>query len=160
LTNVLFKRPNAAEDEKTVAILLTSATQLSTRRWARGRLPAAPQRDRNLALLVKTFVWGVEIGQYLTGERFRIQLIVGDRKLGYTRLNEKKLYITGRPILLEERQGEEVVRGLILHEYGHHLYHKGEGAAEVDRQATAEGLERLLNLVEDEHLERNLRTRS
>src|SRR5262249_60733586 len=80
-------------------------------------------------------------------------------ELGSPRLSENKLYITPLPLLRSEESGREVVRALILHEYGHHLYHKGAQAEEVWQRAEEEKLQRLLNLVSDEHLERNLRSR-
>jgi len=53
------------------------------------------------------------------------------------------------------------VEALILHEFGHHMYHRGPDKQRVWQRATKEGLGHLLNLVADEHLERNLRaTRS
>ena len=119
-----------------------------------------PTQSLHLARLARTFAWGTEMGKYLTGERFQIEMLVDDQDLGYTRLRESKLYITPLPILRGERGGTEVVRGLILHEYGHHLYHKGEAAEAVWKQGDETGLGRLLNLVADEHLERNLRQRS
>src|SRR5690606_28502170 len=42
-------------------------------------------------------------------------------------------------------------------ELGHHMYHRGKAAARVWRRARKAGLFHLLNLVADEHLERNLR---
>lgn len=107
--------------------------------------------------LAETFVWGVETARYHTHEDYEVRMILGEHKLGYTRLNERRLYVSPRPLVLGERHGEGVVRGLILHELGHHLYHKGPEAERVHDQAEKEGLARLLNLVSDEHLERNLR---
>ena len=89
----------------------------------------------------------------MTGKLFTIEMISGE-KLGYTRFNENKIYITPLPILRGELYGREVVRALILHEYGHHMYHRGEVAGKIWTQSQQEGLQRLLNLVSDEHLER------
>src|SRR5262249_44455620 len=55
---------------------------------------------------------------------------------------------------------EVIVRGLIIHEYGHHLYHKSDEAMDVWAEADAKQLGKLLNLVADEHLERNLRNKN
>ena len=85
-------------------------------------------------------------------------MITGE-DLGFTRLNESRIFVSPLPYLLGHQQGEEVVRALILHEYGHHLYHKGPTPEAIWQQAEREGLGRLLNLVADEHLERNLRAR-
>lgn len=50
-----------------------------------------------------------------------------------------------------------LVEGPILHEYSHHLYHSESRAQAIRKQADQDGLGKLLNLVADEHLERNLR---
>ena len=60
-------------------------------------------------------------------------------------------------MLRGEPHGQDVVEGLVLHELGHHVYHRGEAQEALWKQAHAEGLGHLLNLVADEHLERNLR---
>lgn len=113
-------------------------------------------RERKLQTLAETFFWGMQVGRELTGRLFHLSLIAGEG-LGYTRLETQRIFINPLPLLRGEPHGREVVQGLILHELGHHVYHKGETAAEVWNQAGKEGLHRLLNLVSDEHLERNLR---
>jgi hypothetical protein len=160
LSDLMNSRSRFSEDEAALALLVAEATDPEVRRWARDYLPYSATRDLKLARLARVFAWGMVLGRYLTGHLFRIEMIPGEMEMGYTRLKENKIYITPRPILLGERFGTEVVRGLILHEYGHHLYHKGPEAEEVWHQAELEKLDRLLNLVEDEHLERNLRHRS
>jgi Mg-chelatase subunit ChlD len=160
MVKVLDKRARRAEDEEATAALLTQATQISVRRWARDKVPASPMRNFKLARLAHTFAWGVDVGRILTGEKFQVRLLVGEQDMGYTRLKENKIFVTGQPILRGERFGTAVVRGLIVHEYGHHMYHKGPGAEDVDKEARAEKLEALYNLVQDEHLERNLRKTS
>jgi hypothetical protein len=47
----------------------------------------------------------------------------------------------------------------LLHEVGHHFYHRGPEKQVVWNDAAKQGLHPLLNLVSDEHLERNLRAR-
>jgi hypothetical protein len=160
LSNVLNNRAWQTEDFQTLRTLLTQAQSIHTRWWARDRLWASPEQSVKMMRLARTFAWGVEMGRYLTGEGFRIEMLVGERDLGYTRLRENKIYITPLPILRGERGGSEIVRALILHEYGHHLFHKGPQAETIWKQADDEKLGRLLNLVADEHLERNLRQRS
>jgi hypothetical protein len=63
-------------------------------------------------------------------------------------------------MLRGEQNGREVVEGLILHELGHHVYHRGAESQEIWRQSHAEGLQPLLNLVSDEQLERGLRSQN
>src|SRR5262249_6088460 len=98
----------------------------------------------------------------LTGKRFAVEMIGGE-ELGYTRFEQNKVFINPLPILRGEMQGREVVEGLILHELGHHLYHRGPEAQEIWRRAQDGGmhplLHPLLNRVADEHRERNLRAR-
>jgi hypothetical protein len=160
LMDVLYNRSWVDDDQPALAHLVTHAAGLDTRYWARDRLYATTIQGLRLARLARAFAWGVQMGHLLTGQRFGIEMLVNDVDLGYTRLRENKLFITPLPILRGERGGVEVVRGLILHEYGHHLFHKGEEAEAVWKQADEGGLGRLLNLVADEHLERNLRQRS
>jgi hypothetical protein len=146
--------------ERGLGRLTARAASAVVRRQAGQRL----RQEGRLALdvrvrrLADVFAWGIRVGRELTGQAFGIEMITGE-ELGYTRLNERRLFISPLPYLLGHQQGEEVVRALILHEYGHHLYHKGEQGEGVWQQAEAEGLGRLLNLVADEHLERNLRAR-
>ncbi len=154
------KRACSTEDEEALEALLTHAGRVQIRRWVRDRLPVSPLRGIKLARLARTFAWGVEVGRMLTGEKFEVRLLVGDGDTGFTRLKEKRIFVTGQPILRGERRATEVVRGLIIHEFGHHMYHKGPDAEEVCRQVTRESLASLYNLVLDEHLERNLRRRS
>lgn len=138
--------------------LLAHGTSVSVRGKARKALRSGLGRSHKLRRVAETFAWGVRIGRQLTGKLFTLEMIAGE-DLGYTRLHENKLYVSPLPILRGQQDSREVVRALILHEYGHHLYHKGETADAVWQQAQDEKLHRLLNLVSDEHLERNLRTK-
>jgi hypothetical protein len=113
-------------------------------------------RAQKLRQLAETFAWGVLRGRELTGQLFSVEMI-GGQGLGYTRLNEARIYVTPLPILRRESQGRELVEALILHEFGHHMFHKGEVGTECWKQAETEHIQGLLNLVADEHLERNLR---
>jgi hypothetical protein len=138
--------------------LLASGTSANVRQRARRALRSGLGRSHKLRRVADTFAWGVRIGRQLTGKLFTLEMIAGE-DLGYTRLRENKLYITPMPLLRGQQNAREVVRALILHEYGHHLYHKGEEAERIWEQSEEEYLQRLLNLVSDEHLERNLRAR-
>jgi hypothetical protein len=138
--------------------LLSGARSLQIRHRVRRALRSGLGRSHKLRRVAETFAWGVRIGRQLTSKLFTIEMIAGE-ELGYTRLRENKLFISPMPLLRGQQNAREVVRGLILHEYGHHLYHKGESAEQVWQQAEQEKLHKLLNLVSDEHLERNLRVR-
>ncbi|MFO0761636.1 MAG: hypothetical protein U0359_34660 [Byssovorax sp.] len=126
------------------------------RRPALSSLGKTLTRARKLRAIAETFAWGVRIGRVLTGRLFRVQMVTG-KGLGYTRLHEDRIFVSPLPLLLGAPQGPEVVEGLILHELGHHLYHRGEDEAAVWKRAEEQGLPGLLNLVADEHLERRLR---
>ncbi len=120
------------------------------------RVQKTASRSLKLRRVAEEFAWGIRMGRELTGRLFTIEMIGGE-DLGYTRLQENRIHISPMPILRSERNARDVVRGLILHEYGHHMYHRGEEPERLWEQAHNEGVGRLLNLVSDEHLERNLR---
>jgi hypothetical protein len=88
-----------------------------------------------------------------------VEMLAGDA-LGYTRMNEDRIYVNPLALLRGEQNGADVLRGLIAHELGHHMYHRGVEPEKVWKRATQERLHSLLNLVADEHLERNLRALS
>jgi hypothetical protein len=140
------------------SLLLQHSENSDVRQEARKQMRPGLGRAFKLRRLADTFAWGVRVGRELTGKLFTLEMISSE-KLGYTRFSENKLYITPLPILRGEMYGREVVQGLILHELGHHMYHRGEEAEAVWKQGEEEKLHPLLNLVADEHLERNLRAR-
>src|SRR5262249_45239074 len=140
------------------SLLLQHGADSDVRKEARKQLRPGLGRAHKLRRLADAFAWGVRVGRELTGKLFTLEMISSE-KLGYTRFSENKLYITPLPILRGEPYGREVVRALILHELGHHMYHRGAAAEAVWKQAEEEKLHSLLNLVADEHLERNLRAR-
>jgi hypothetical protein len=117
-----------------------------------------PQRSQNLSELADTFAWGVNIARELSGGLFVFKMIVGN-DLGYTRLSGREIFINPLPLLRKERNGKQIIHGLILHEIGHHLYHSAKEDVELWEKTNRENklLANLLNLVADEHLERNLR---
>lgn len=137
--------------------LLREATNDAVRQEIRRTLKPSFSRDMKLRRIADTFAWGIRMGRQLTGKLFTIEMLTGDA-LGYTRFTENKIHINPLPILRSEMHGREVVRALILHEYGHHMFHKADGGLQVWKQSEQEGLQKLLNLVSDEHLERNLRS--
>ncbi|HJL18337.1 MAG TPA: vWA domain-containing protein, partial [Sandaracinaceae bacterium LLY-WYZ-13_1] len=142
--------------ERGLEHLLAEASDPVVRSDVIQRLPRRPTRARKLAALAEVFAWGGAVSRELTGRRLRPHLISG-HELGFTRLHENRIYVTPLPLLRGERHGRELVEGLILHEIGHHRHHRGEAEEAVWRRADRAGLGKLLNLVADEHLERNLR---
>ncbi|MEM6991770.1 MAG: hypothetical protein AAF721_14785 [Myxococcota bacterium] len=107
--------------------------------------------------IADTFAWGVRRGRELTGRLFRVHMTWRRGDYGHTYLDSNSIHVTPLPMLRGDRDGRDVVEALILHEFGHHMYHRGPEPQGVWGRATSEGLGHLLNLVADEHLERNLR---
>ncbi|MGE0789862.1 MAG: HEAT repeat domain-containing protein [Sandaracinaceae bacterium] len=135
---------------------LAEATDLKTRSAALQRMRERPQRARKLRRVAEIFAWGYGLSRELAGRTLRPHMISGD-ELGFTRLDENRIFVSPLPVLRGERAGDEVVEGLVLHEIGHHRYHRGPEEQIIWNQAQGAGLGWLLNLVADEHLERNLR---
>lgn len=137
-------------------LLLADAVHEATRAAVVKRVARAPQKSAKLRRVAETFAWGVRRGRELTGNVFAVRMI-GGSELGYTRFDANHIFVTPLPILRTEPHGRAIVEGLILHELGHHMYHRGEAPKAAWDAAQKEGIFGLLNLVADEHLERNLR---
>jgi hypothetical protein len=144
-----------AKDEAYETILLHCASDPIRQRAALAIRSGLRRLDK-LMRVAETFAWGARMGQELLGRLYRVQM-TGGQSLGHTFMQERKIWVTPLPILRGDRHGREIVEALILHEYGHHLYHRGKEGMAVWDQAQKEGIHGLLNLVADEHLERNLR---
>ena len=110
-----------------------------------------------LERVAQVFAWGVRRGVELTGRQFRIHMTSKERDLGHTRLSGNRIFVSALPMLRDETHGRDVVEGLVLHEIGHHVYHRSDDARALWARAHKEGVGHLLNLIADEHLERNLR---
>ncbi len=116
-------------------------------------------RDALAIRLEELLVWGVKRGWELLRRPVDIRLT--DSGVGYTHLpgpyRPAQIYVN--PELLQQPRGEDLLRGLILHELGHHAFHFTDPAnLRTQRRAVRERLSSLLNLIEDEHLERRLRS--
>ncbi len=114
-------------------------------------------RDAKLGQVSELFAWGVRKGRELTGHLFSVHMTDRREDLGYTRMTQNTIYVSPLPLMRGDRHGKDVVEALILHEYGHHLYHRDPESQRIWKRAASEGLGNLLNLVADEHLERRLR---
>jgi hypothetical protein len=114
-------------------------------------------RATKLEQVAQVFAWGVRKGRELSGRMFSVHMTDRRSDLGYTRMNENTIYVSPLPLLRGDRHGRDVVEALILHEFGHHLYHRGTQAQRIWQRAHKEGIGSVLNLVADEHLERRLR---
>lgn len=118
-----------------------------------------PEGDKNFRQdLTDLLVWGVKCGWRLLGRPVNIRLT--EDGLGYTHNPHQgvPLVINVNPKVLQEDRGTHVLRGLILHELGHHFAHFSDPnfKAVFDR-CKVDYLARMLNIIEDEHLERRLR---
>lgn len=136
--------------------VLAHAASPALQRRALDGLPNGPARTAVARRLAHLFLWGREQGLKLLGKRYAIRYLVGD-DLGMTRLEHTAIYVNPLPMLRGERHGEAIVRGLMIHELGHHVYNGDADGRRVWAEAQMVGLARLHNLVCDEHLERNLR---
>ncbi|HET9989721.1 MAG TPA: vWA domain-containing protein, partial [Kofleriaceae bacterium] len=110
-----------------------------------------------LGRVAEVFAWGVKRGVELTGRLFNFHLTSKETDYGYTRMSGDRIFISPLPMLRGEANGRDIVEGLVLHEIGHHVYHRGAVPEALWAKAHKEGIGHLLNLVADEHLERNLR---
>jgi hypothetical protein len=148
------------DDVRTACLerILVACRNATVRQSTLATLPARAGRATRVQTIAETFAWGMRLGRELTGRLFRVHMLAGDA-LGYTRLNESVIHVSVLPILTRERDARAIVEGLILHELGHHVHHRGDAAEEAWKQGQREQIGGLLNLVADEHLERNLRAR-
>ena len=115
-------------------------------------------KARAIRVLAEIAAWGIERGQELTGKIFRFRLYgAAEGEVGMTFLSGRIIHFNPLPLLRGEPDGRRIVEAIILHEIGHHRYNRGEEWEPVQEAAAEENLGSLLNLVQDEHLERNLR---
>ena len=139
------------------ARILEEASTAHARRAAAPFVVTEIEANARLRDVASVFAWGVRRGSELTGKLFRVHMTSDEQDFGHTYLDQTKLYVSPLAMLRGEMHGRDIVEGLVLHELGHHVYHAGKQAMAIWKQAHEEGLGRLLNLVADEHLERNLR---
>ncbi len=108
--------------------------------------------------LADVLVWGVQQGWRLLGRPVNIH--VTEDGLGFTHPSSygQAVRIFINPKVLEQDNGGQLLRGLVVHELGHHAFHYSDDTClPVTLRAHRKGLGRMLNLIMDEHLERNLR---
>ena len=137
--------------------ILVDCSNATVRAWAREQIAPGTARSGKLLRIAEAFAWGVRRGRELTGRALTVHMTDGEQ-LGYTHLDSDEVWVTPLPILRQERDGNDIVRALILHEIGHHAYHRGKPHKRAWKKAARKHLGPLLNLVADEHLERNLRS--
>ncbi|MCB9639392.1 MAG: HEAT repeat domain-containing protein [Myxococcales bacterium] len=107
-------------------------------------------------------MWASRVGQLLLGA----PVIVHQYRQGLGRTWRRskdgviEIELADMPITQGHPYGEEIVKGLALHEIGHHLYDFGvRGFSTVRGIARSEGLGDLYDVLLDERLERRLRSR-
>jgi len=137
-------------------VLLVEGVSDTVRDRILPRLARSRTGSERIRRVAESFAWGIRRGLELTGRLFTVQMIAGE-DLGYTRLDQPRVFVNPLPVLRGERFGEAIVRGLVIHEVGHHVYHADPENLAAAAAAREEGFFPLLNLVQDEHLERNLR---
>ncbi len=106
--------------------------------------------------------WAVKVGQELLGKS--VTVVQYRQGLGCTRevprSKTAELEISDTPITSGHPHGEEIMRGLALHEIGHHLCDIGvRGHRTMRGIARSEGLSEIYDILRDERLERVLRSR-
>ncbi|XOV87586.1 MAG: VWA domain-containing protein [Pseudomonadota bacterium] len=88
-----------------------------------------------------------------------VQFLEGQEPLAFTApcpvSNPVSIAINAR--VLDEPQGEALLRGLMLHEIGHHYAHFSDPAYQ-ETMEDLPGADYLFNILADEHLERRLRS--
>ena len=141
------------------ALLVAEASNDGIAQKCAKLLRPAAGRSGKLRAIADDVAWGRDVAEKLTGRQIEIS-ILGGAGLGYTQLEGTTIHVNPLPILRREKGGRDIFRGLILHELGHHKYHGGPKSARVWTKARTQGLGELLNLVADEHLERNLAAHS
>lgn len=139
------------------ALILDEAMTTQIRNYAAQHAVGDALAHSRLVAVAEIFAWGVRRGIELTGRLMRFHLTSKEKDFGHTYLDGNQIFVSALPMLRGEPHGSDVVEGLVLHELGHHAYHRGEQAQALWKQAHAEGIGHLLNLIADEHLERNLR---
>lgn len=112
--------------------------------------------------LIALEVWASRIGQELLGQPVVLHWLADGLGLTpYARANEAvEIYVSPQPLLDHSPNSEDITRGLILHEIGHHLADfRQRGYKTMIGIARSEGLADLFAILRDERLERRLRAR-
>lgn len=151
-------RTDRPHKEAALLAVLHSADTKTTQEAALRSLPRTHTSAVKLRQLAEIFAWGARESRLLLGSAYRVHLI-GGAAYGHTRLEHRSIYVNPLAFIRGVRGGEDVLRGLIVHELGHHVFHAGEAGLAIWKEAEREKKHGLLNLVADEHLERNLRAK-
>jgi len=106
--------------------------------------------------------WASRVGEELLGR----PVVVQNYRQGMGRTRQSRgsrpvtIEVADFPLTTGHPWGDEIMRGLALHEIGHHLYDIGiRGFKTVRGIARSEGIGDIYDVLLDERLERNLRAR-
>jgi hypothetical protein len=105
--------------------------------------------------------WGIQVGRALLGR----PVLITPFRQGLGRTHPPKpgaaaeIEVADTPLTSGHEHGADVLRGLILHELGHHLFDYGAlGFPAARGKARAEGLGEIFAILLDERLERRIRS--
>ena len=106
--------------------------------------------------------WAVEMGAELLGRH----VVIHNYRQGLGRTWVRRdnapveIEVSDTPLTSLHPHGRQVMQALVLHELGHHVCDFGErGFHAVDKQSRRAGLAAMMNILLDERLERQLRSR-
>ncbi|MFH1277622.1 MAG: HEAT repeat domain-containing protein [Candidatus Eisenbacteria bacterium] len=106
------------------------------------------------------FLWGRRIGETYLGRPVRVgRTHFG---IGFTEIKGKtvKIRASDAPVTGGHPHGEDILRGILIHEIGHHLYDIGaRGFLTTRGISRAEGVGPIYDVLLDERLERGIRSR-
>ncbi|EGB15659.1 VWA containing CoxE family protein [Pseudodesulfovibrio mercurii] len=114
-----------------------------------------------LAALSRAYAWAARTGYELTGRGTEItQYRTGIGRTVASADGPMRIEVSSLPIASGHPQGEAVVKGILLHEIGHHVFDIGaKGARSARGQARRQGVTELYDILMDERMERRLRSR-
>ncbi len=104
--------------------------------------------------------WAADVGRELLGQP--VHVVQYRQGIGRTRATRGSVTIevSDAPVTSGHRHGANIMRGIALHEIGHHLYDIGVRGHRTNRGiAHAEGVGEIFEILLDERLERALRSR-
>ncbi|MEX2215141.1 MAG: vWA domain-containing protein [Phycisphaeraceae bacterium] len=110
-----------------------------------------------------TLAWAKDAGRLLLGREVEVKIL--RNAMGRARPCRKgempMIEISDRPIAHRHPHGEEIVRALALHEFGHHAFDFGQpGQSTISGLIRKDGLFSIYNALLDERLERKLRQKN
>lgn len=154
--------PHEHPREAAMSLLRDGADRWRRHPWYREDSDGEPWWEPLMAELAGILARGRKVGHELLGRNVRI--IQYRQGLGRTPVEVRHgvvdLEISDVPLLSGHPNGADIVRALILHEIGHHLYDIGQpGQRTMEERAASEGLHSIFCILMDERLERKLRSR-